>query len=155
MSDYQPLDPDFKNRIRESFKRQRMMRTMGAELALVQPGEVHINAPFDERFTQQDGFLHAGTVTTLIDSACGFAAYSLMPAESRVLSVEFKVNLLSPAVGENFRAEGRVIKSGKTISVCEGKLFAIQDDGEKLVAMMQVTMICIRPAGYSTSTRSH
>lgn len=100
MISYQPLDPEFKNRIRESFKRQRMMGTMGAELTLIQPGEVHITAPCDERFTQQDGFLHAGTVTTLIDSACGYAAYSLMTADSRVLSVEFKINLLSPAQGE-------------------------------------------------------
>ena len=91
----------------------------------------HRSGPFDERFTQQDGFLHAGVVTTLMDSAggggggCGYAAYTLMPDNSRVLSVEFKVNLLSPAVGKGFRAEGRVVKSGKTISVCEGKLFAI------------------------------
>jgi uncharacterized protein (TIGR00369 family) len=104
---------------------------------------LHISAPFHERFTQQDGFLHAGVVTTLMDSACGYAAYTLMPENSRVLSVEFKVNFLSPAVGELFRAEGCVVKSGKTISVCEGKLFAIQDEGEKLVAMMQATMICI------------
>ena len=144
MSAYQPLDPDFENRIRESFQRQNMMGTMGAELAFVQPGEVHITAPYDNRFTQQDGFLHAGTVTTMIDSACGYAAYSLMPVGSRVLSVEFKVNLLSPAQGESFRAEGRVIKPGKTLTVCEGKLFALQGDGEKIVALMQATMICVR-----------
>ena len=144
MGAYQPLDPDFENRIRESFQRQSMMSTMGAELALVQPGKVHITAPYDERFAQQDGFLHAGTVTTLIDSACGYAAYSLMPADSRVLSVEFKVNLLSPAQGDSFRAEGRVVKPGKTLTVCEGKLYALDGDKEKLVAVMQATMICIR-----------
>ena len=121
-----------------------MMSTLGAELVLVQPGEVHITAPYDEGFTQQDGFLHAGTVTTLIDSACGYAAYSLMPADSRVLSVEFKVNLLSPARGESFRAEGRVIKPGKTLTVCEGKLYALDGDKEILVAVMQATMICVR-----------
>ena len=144
MNDYQPLDPEFEQRILESFQRQKMMDTMGAELALVQPGEVHITAPYDEHFTQQDGFLHAGTVTTLIDSACGYAAYSLMPADSRVLSVEFKVNLLSPARGESFRAEGRVIKPGKTLTVCEGKLYALDGDKEILVAVMQATMICVR-----------
>ena len=144
MNDYQPFDPDFENRIHESFQHQRMMGTMGAELALVQPGEVHITAPYDSRFTQQDGFLHAGTVTTLVDSACGYAAYSFMPADTRVLSVEFKVNLLSPAQGESFRAEGRVIKPGKTLTVCEGKLYALDDDKEKLVAVMQATMICVR-----------
>jgi uncharacterized protein (TIGR00369 family) len=144
MNAYQPPDPDFKDRIRENFKHQRLMSTMGAELALIQPGEVHITAPYDERFTQQDGFLHAGTVTTLIDSACGYAAYTLMPADSRVLSVEFKVNLLSPAKAERFRAEGHVIKPGKTLTVCEGNLFALNSGQEKLVAVMQATMICVR-----------
>ena len=144
MSDYQPLDPNFEKRVRERFSRQKMLSTLNAELKLLKPGEAHITTPFDERFTQQDGFLHAGTVTTLIDSACGYAAYSLMPADSRVLSVEFKVNLLSPAQGEGFRAEGRVIKPGKTLTVCEGKLYALGDEQEKLVAVMQATMICIR-----------
>lgn len=143
MSEYKPSDLEFKNRIHESFQCQSMMGTMGTKLTLIQPGEAHIIAPYDERFTQQDGFLHAGTVTTLIDSACGYAAYSLMPADSRVLSVEFKVNLLSPAWGESFRAEGRVIKPGKTLTVCEGKLFSMSDEQEKLVAVMQATMICV------------
>jgi len=100
--------------------------------------------PFDERFTQQDGFLHAGIVTTLMDSACGYAAFTLMPANSRVLSVEFKVNFLNPALGERFRAEGHVVKPGKTLTVCEGKLFAMSNDQEKLVSVMQATMICVR-----------
>jgi uncharacterized protein (TIGR00369 family) len=138
------LDLNVEKRIRESFARQGLINTLNGEIAHISPGELHIEAPFDERFTQQDGFLHAGTITTLMDSACGYAAYTLMPEGSRVLSVEFKVNLLSPAVGEKFRAEGHVVKSGKTISVCEGKLFALQGEGEKLVAMMQATMICVR-----------
>jgi uncharacterized protein (TIGR00369 family) len=140
-------DPDFETRIRDSFARQSMMSTIGAEFSLVRAGEVHITAPYNSRFAQQDGFLHAGTVTTLIDSACGYAAYTLMPADSHVLSVEFKVNLLSPAQGERFRAEGRVIKPGKTLTVCEGKLFALIDEREKLVAVMQATMICVRTKG--------
>jgi uncharacterized protein (TIGR00369 family) len=139
-----PLTSEVEERVRASFARQNLINTLNGEIAHVSPGELHISAPFDERFTQQDGFLHAGVVTTLMDSACGYAAYTLMPENSRVLSVEFKVNFLSPAVGEHFRAEGRVVKSGKTISVCEGKFFAIQDEQEKLVAMMQATMICIR-----------
>ena len=106
MSAYQPQDPDFEQRIRESFARQKLIHTLNGEISHVSPGELHISAPFDERFTQQDGFLHAGIVTTLIDSACGYAAYTLMPENSRVLSVEFKVNFLSPAQGESFRAEG-------------------------------------------------
>jgi len=141
------LDSDVENRIRESFARQGLINTLNGKIAHISPGELHIEAPFDARFTQQDGFLHAGVVTTLMDSACGYAAYTLMPADSRVLSVEFKVNFLSPAVGEKFRAEGRVVKSGKTISVCEGKFFALQDRQEKLVAMMQATMICVHAAG--------
>ena len=139
-----PTDPDFETRIRANFIRQSMMATLGAELSLIRAGEVHITVPYDERFTQQDGFLHAGTVTTLIDSACGYAAYTLMPADSRVLSVEFKINLLSPATGDSFKAEGRVIKPGKTLTICKGELFALDNGKEVLVAVMQATMICVR-----------
>jgi len=138
------IDPKIEQCVRESFARQKLINTLNGKVAHISPGELHITAPFDERFTQQDGFLHAGVVATLMDSACGYAAYTLMPEGSRVLSVEFKVNFMSPAVGEKFRAEGRVVKSGKTISVCEGKFFALQDEEEKLVAMMQAKMICIR-----------
>ena len=141
------LDPNIEQRVRASFACQGLINTLNGKIAFVSPGELHISAPFDERFTQHDGFLHAGIITTLMDSACGYAAYTLMPDNSRVLSVEFKVNFLSPAVGEKFRAEGRVVKSGRTISVCEGKFFTLQDEGEKLAAMMQATMICIRNKG--------
>ena len=137
-------DPNFESRVRASFSRQEMLTSLGAQIGLLRAGEFHLTAPYDARFTQQDGFLHAGVVTTLMDSACGYAAYSLMPAASRVLSVEFKVNLLSPARGDRFRAEGRVIKSGRTITVCEGKLFSIEKEEETLCAIMQATMICIR-----------
>lgn len=138
------LAPKIEQRVRDSFARQEVINTLNGKITHISPGELHISAPYDKRFTQQDGFLHAGIVTTLIDSACGYAAFTLMPENSRVLSVEFKVNLLNPAHGESFRAEGKVIKAGKTISVCEGKLFAIQGEQEKPVAMMQATMICIR-----------
>lgn len=153
MSSQSNLDPKVEQRIRESFVRQGLINTLNGKIVHVSPGEIHIEAPFDERFTQQDGFLHAGVVTTLMDSACGYAAYTLMPADSRVLSVEFKVNFLNPAQGESFRAEGRVVKSGKTLTVCEGKLFAIQVEGEKLVAIMQATMICV-PAAVERGVRS-
>jgi uncharacterized protein (TIGR00369 family) len=139
-----PPDPDFEKRVRASFLQQKLLVALGAQVVLVDAGEVHLLAPFDDRFTQQDEFLHAGIVTTLMDSACGYAAYSLMPVGSRVLSVEFKVNLLSPAHGDHFRAEGRIIKAGRTITVCEGKLFSIQEEDETLCAIMQATMICIR-----------
>lgn len=144
MTDIAFSDPDFESRVRANFARQGMLTTLGGEIGLVRPGEVHLLAPFDARFTQQDGFLHAGVVTTLMDSACGYAAFSLMPVDSRVLSVEFKVNLLAPARGERFRAEGHVIKHGRTLTVCEGKLFSIEKEQETLCAIMQATMICIR-----------
>ena len=144
MKTFPSIDLNIEQRVRESFARQGLINTLNGKITHISPGELHIAAPFDERFTQQDGFLHAGIVTTLMDSACGYAAYTLMPDNSRVLTVEFKVNFLSPAQGERFRAEGRVVKSGNSISVCEGKLFAIQGEDEKLVAMMQATMICIR-----------
>jgi len=144
MSHASPVDPDFEQRVRASFERQGLISTLDGKIAFIGPGELHIEASFDERFTQQDGFLHAGIVTSLMDSACGYAAYTLMPADSRVLTVEFKVNFLNPARGGRFKAEGRVAKSGKTISVCEGKLFAFQNGQGTLVAMMQATMICIR-----------
>jgi uncharacterized protein (TIGR00369 family) len=143
MKPYSPLDPNFESRVRDSFSQQGILTTLGARVELLRAGEVHLLAPYDARFTQQDGFLHAGIVTTLMDSACGYAAYSLMPAASRVLSVEFKVNLLSPARGDRFRAEGRVIKHGRTLTVCEGKLFSIEKEEETLCAIMQATMICI------------
>ena len=144
MAYQQTLAPDVEQRIHTSFARQGLINTLNGKIVHASSGELHIEAPFDKRFTQQDGFLHAGIVTTLMDSACGYAAYTLMPADSRVLSVEFKVNFLNPARGKRFRAEGRVIKSGKTISVCEGKLFALQSGEEQLVAIMQATMICLR-----------
>ena len=137
------LDPQFEARVRDSFARQGFLQTLGASLLRIEPGEAEIAAPFDDKLTQQDGFLHAGVVTALVDTACGYAAYSLMPAGSRVLSVEFKINLLSPAMGERFLARGRVIKAGRTLTVCEGNLFAVQADEERLVAAMQATMICV------------
>jgi uncharacterized protein (TIGR00369 family) len=138
------LDPNFESRVRANFTRQSMLSTLGGEVGMVCPGEVHLLMPFGSHLTQQDGFLHAGVVATLMDSACGYAAFSLMPADARVLSVEFKVNLLAPARGERFRAEGRVVKAGRTITVCEGKAFSIHNEEEALCALMQATMICIR-----------
>ena len=144
MSLHLPLDPDVEQRVRASFARQGLINTLNGKIAHIGLGELHIEAPFDERFTQQDNFLHAGIVTALVDSACGYAAYTLMPADSRVLTVEFKVNFIAPAQGERFRAEGHVIKPGKTLTVCEGKFFTLQASQTLLVAVMQATMICIR-----------
>ena len=137
-------DPDFERRVRDSFARQQFMATMGATLELVRPGEVLIALPFSDALTQQHGFLHAGVVTSVIDSACGYAALSLMEPGTGVMSVEFKVNLLAPAAGSRFVATGRVLKAGRMLTVCHGELRAVQVDGEVLVAVLQGTMMAVR-----------
>ena len=138
---FTPPDPNYETRIRASFEQQKAMQTIGATLGPIRPGEATIYLPFSDHLTQQDGFLHAGIISTIVDSACGYAAYTLMPPGSRVLSVEFKVNLISPAIGESFAATGKVIKSGRTLTVCQGKVLAFRNGESKLVAMMQATMI--------------
>jgi uncharacterized protein (TIGR00369 family) len=139
-----PLDPAFAPRVRASFARQRLLATMGATLARVEPGEVEIHLPFREDLTQQHGFLHAGALTSVLDTACGYAALSLMPPGAAVLSVEFKVNLLSPGRGEIFAARARVKKAGRTLTVVEGDVFAVQGGEERLVATMLATMMTVR-----------
>ena len=141
MSRFDPVDPQFETRVRSSFDLQRVMKTIGATLVQVLPGEVHIRLPYQLELTQQDGFVHAGIITTIVDSACGYAAYTLMPAASRVLTVEYKVNLLSPATGDYFVAVGNVKKPGRTLSICAGDVYAHKNDEEKLVATMLATMM--------------
>lgn len=137
-------DPGFEQRVRGSFARQQFMATIGASLELVRPGEVFIALPFSAALTQQHGYLHAGVIASVIDSACGYAALSLMEPGAGVMSVEFKVNLLAPAAGNRFVAVGRVVKSGRTLTVCHGELRAVQGDGEVLVAVLQGTMMAVR-----------
>jgi len=120
------------------------MQLIGASLSLVEPGLVEITLPYRPDLTQQNGYLHAGMVTTIADSACGYAAFTLMSAGSEVLSVEFKVNLLRPAKGDTFLARAEVIKAGKTLTVVRADVFALIDNNRKLVATMQGTMICIQ-----------
>ena len=146
-----PRDPDFARRVRESFVRQAVMTTIGATLARVAPGEVDVALPFRADLAQQHGFLHAGIVTTVVDSACGYAALSLMEPGAAVLSVEFKVNLLAPAVGARFLARGRVVRAGRTVTVVTGELLAL-DEGEaaeagRVVAIMTGTMMSVRREG--------
>ena len=136
-------DPNYEQRVRDSFARQQFMTTLGATLGRVEPGEVLIAVPFSTPLTQQHGFLHAGVVAAVIDSACGYAALTLMEPGVGVMSVEFKVNLLQPAVGNRFVAIGRVVRAGRTITACQGELRAVQDDGEIMVAMLQGTMMAI------------
>lgn len=129
------------SRIRTSFEKQEFMSTLGAELVSIKKGEVRIDCNFHKGLSQQDGFFHAGVVTSIVDSACGYAALSIMPENARVLSVEFKVNLLRPCTGSKIIAIGKVIKSGKTLSVCEGTVW--DEKEEKILAKMIATMICI------------
>lgn len=133
--------PGFEARVRASFARQRAMATLGARLVAVQPGAVEIELPWNEGLTQQGGVLHAGVVAAILDSACGYAALSLMPADSEVVSVEFKVNLLAPARGERIAARATVKKAGRTLTVCDADAFAIAGGEEKLVASMTGTMM--------------
>ncbi|MGD2172901.1 MAG: PaaI family thioesterase [Gammaproteobacteria bacterium] len=142
---FDPSDPEFKSRVTRSFREQAVMQTLNASLALVEPGEVRIEFPYQPSLTQQDGFIHAGISSTVMDSACGYAAFTLMPAEARVLTIEFKINLLAPAAGEHFRAHGRVRKPGRSVFVAEGELYARSGAEDKLVATMVGTLMAIYP----------
>ena len=135
----------FEQKVRESFGRQALMATIGAELVSVTPGAVEIRLPFHQKLTQQDGFLHAGVVTSILDSACGYAALSMAPENAEVLSVDFKVNLLSPAVGEFFAARAQVKRAGRTLTVCTADGFALNKGNEKLIATMQATIMNMIP----------
>ena len=139
------VNPDFAEEVRHSFAQQSIMKLIGASLSLVEPGVIEITLPYRADLTQQHGYLHAGVVTTIADSACGYAAYSLMPPGSEVLSVEFKVNLLRPAQAATFVARAEVIKAGRTLTVVRADVFGIAENGEReLVATMQGTMMCLR-----------
>ncbi len=140
----QATDPDYADRVQRSLTSQQALVTIGAELVHIAPGEVDIGFDFHPRLTQQHGFIHAGILSTVMDSACGYAAFSLMPADAGVLTIEFKVNLLSPARGQRFVARGRVTKPGRTITVADGHLFALEADEEKLVATMTGTLMTIK-----------
>ncbi|HSH91119.1 MAG TPA: PaaI family thioesterase, partial [Ramlibacter sp.] len=133
---FDPKDPDFDARVRASFERQEAMKTIGATLTKVEPGVVFIEMPWTQSLTQQHGFLHGGIIATALDSACGYAAFSLMPADAAVLTVEYKMNMLAPGKGERFRMEGYVVKPGRTITVVDGKAWAIDGGREKLIGTM-------------------
>src|SRR5689334_7036420 len=140
----QPRNPSFAEEIKQSFAKQTIMGLIGAQLSRVDPGVIEITLPYRADLAQLRGYLHAGIVTTIADSACGYAAYSLMPPNSEVLSVEFIVNLLRPAKGETFSAVAEVVKSGKTLTVVRADVFAIDADRRDLIATMLGTMICLR-----------
>jgi uncharacterized protein (TIGR00369 family) len=140
---FEPQDSGYAERVRASFARQGAMHTIGASLADIEPGRVVIELAWQQGLTQQHGFLHAGMVATALDSACGYAASTLMPADAGVLTIEYKINLLAPAQGQHFRMEGLVLKPGRTITVAEGRAYAQHEGREKLVATMTATLMTI------------
>ena len=143
-----PADLGFRRRVHDSFARQEVMATLGATLEVADAGRVVIVMPHKPALSQQHGFLHAGIVATALDSACGYAAFSLMPADAAVLTIEFKVNLLAPARGPWFRFEGLVTKAGRTISVVEGKAWQHEAGGpESLCATMTATVMTVQGRG--------
>jgi uncharacterized protein (TIGR00369 family) len=130
-------------RVRASFARQSIMTTLGAQIAAVRSGEVEIVLPFSDRILQQHDFIHAGAVATIADSACGYAALSVMPRDAAVLTTEFKINLLAPAKGERLRAIGRVIRNGRKLVVTLGEVFAEEAGARKQIALITATMMVV------------
>jgi uncharacterized protein (TIGR00369 family) len=143
MGDYVARDPGFEARVRASFARQRLMETLGVRLTRVAAGECELEMPFDLAFAQQHGFLHAGTLTSVVDSACGYAALSLMAPGAAVMSVEFKVNLLAPASGELLIARARVVRSGRNLTIVAGDGYMRSGDSERHVFTMLGTMMAV------------
>ena len=139
MNTFTPASPDFAERVRDSFARQSIMTLIGAELSAVEPGRVVIELPYRGDLCQQHGFFHAGVTATIADSAGGYAAFSLFPAEASVLTTEFKINLLAPADGERLRAVGRVVKPGRTLTICDVEVFAVKAGAEKICAKLLLT----------------
>jgi uncharacterized protein (TIGR00369 family) len=147
MRAYVPRDPHFEQRVRDSFDKQKFMATIGARLTRVEPGKVDIELAARDDLGQQHGFLHAGVLASAADSACGYAALSLMPAGAAVLSIEFKINMLAPAAGDRIVARGSVLRAGRTVTVCWGEVSAFTGDSEKLVATMVATMMTVQDRG--------
>jgi uncharacterized protein (TIGR00369 family) len=146
-----PKDPAYETRVRESFARQSHMATLGVTIAFIGPGEVHLALPFARQFCQQNGFMHAGAIASVADSANGYAAYTLAPPDTDVLAVEFKINLLAPARGEGFVACARVLRAGRTLTVCQADVFTTGAGDRTLIATMLSTNI-VRPIEPSPSS---
>ena len=140
---FEPRDPAFREKVGTSFHCQEVMKTVGVEIVTVDPGRVELAFLHQKTLTQQHGYIHAGIATTVLDSACGYAALTLMPENSEVLTIEFKTNLLAPALGDSYLAIGCVKKSGRTITVSDGELYAISGQEEKLAATMTATLMCM------------
>jgi uncharacterized protein (TIGR00369 family) len=147
MHRFEPKNPDYRKVATETFDRQRAMQTLGISIARLEPGEVDLSMPYSTAFTQQNGFVHAGIITAGLDNACGIAAFTLMPAGSDILTVEFKTNLLAPARGDRFSFRAHVVKPGRTLTVCEAQAFAQSDGIESLIATMTGTLMALPRRG--------
>jgi uncharacterized protein (TIGR00369 family) len=144
MPHFEPKNPDYRAAAVATFEAQPAMRTLGISIARLEPGEVDLAMAYSADFTQQNGFIHAGIITAGLDNACGIAAFTLMPVGSDILTVEFKTNLLAPARGERFLFRGLVIKPGRTLTVSEGRAYALHDGTETLVATMTGTLMALQ-----------
>ena len=143
MAAFEPKNPGYRASAIAMFERQPAMRTLGVVIVRLAPGEVELAMLHSAAFTQQNGFVHAGIITAGLDNACGIAAFTLMPEGSDILTVEFKTNLLAPARGERFVFRGVVVKPGRTLTVCDGRAYAVQDGIETLVATMSGTLMAL------------
>ncbi len=140
---FEAPDPDFRRKVGDSFAQQGVMTLLGAQLVRVDPGEVVIDLPYRADLCQQHGYFHAGVTSTIADSAGGYAGFTLFPEGSSVLTVEYKINLIAPADGDKLRATGRVVKAGRTLTICDVEVLVSKDGGEKLCAKMSQTLICL------------
>lgn len=143
MNHFVPLDTNFKKKVQSSFDRQKCMTTLGIEISRIEPGEVELVMLYSPSYTQQHGFMHAGIISTALDSACGYAAFSLMPVNAAVLTVEYKINLLAPAIGDRFVFQSEVVKAGKMLTRCDARAYAITDAGSTLIANMSGTLMAV------------
>ena len=143
MTRFQPKNPDYRRIAIDTFERQRAMGTLGISIARLEPGEVDLSMNYAPQYTQQNGFVHAGIITAGLDNACGIAAFTLMPAATGILTVEFKTNLLAPARGERFAFRATVVKPGRTLTVCEARAYATHDGVETLIATMSGTLMAL------------
>jgi len=142
--EFKPQDPNYEIRVQESFKRQQVNDFIGAEIFSLKPGYCEIHLPFKNELSQQHGFFHAGIIATIADTAGGYAAFSLMPEEATVLTVEYKINLIGPAEGSKAMAHATVVKPGRTLTVCNVQVFVKKNNTEKLCAVTQMTVMCLK-----------
>ncbi|MHB8269544.1 PaaI family thioesterase [Bradyrhizobium sp.] len=147
MPRFEAKNPDYRTVATATFDRQPAMQSLGISIVRLEPGEVDLAMPYSEAWTQQNGFVHAGIITAGLDTACGIAAFTLMPANSDVLTVEFKTNLLAPARGDQFVFRARVVKPGRTLTVCDAQAFAEHDGAEHLIATMTGTLMALPRRG--------